>query len=439
MIGCLVACLASSICHAAITVEDAYAFVANPSFEHTIIAVPTQVTLSSVLTVPTGAGDDEHLVIGSALAGGPGFFSWPQSTPDNGITHTHIGFWIAITNPDIVVDTGVDFFSWGPNDGLNSDIALQISSTGGGTEHVISVLNANGTSVSDNPDLFEDDTWYWLDLYYKRHDSTGFFVFFLTPDGDDTRNFIDSGSSIDFDDGSAAGGHAFFLDAQHDASHPFGGSSAFHIKNVIIEYGIVNPTTEGTFRVASLMAVPYKVGNVSDDGDNMVGVGYVNIGDNNLATNGQYTSGTGGGIIVDDDTSHGIAGPTGQFGDAVTALGCKWTGVVKKGFSPTGNFIGIYYGKYDGGFTTATYTFRQTTGAVTYLSRFENAAGARAPDIHDDHVVVGGQNDLLAGNMELQEARGICFSSFPYDESAGVSLIDRVPFGAQQRAERVGG
>ncbi len=420
--------LMPSLCHAAVTVEDAYAYAELVNLEFECSAPQSNFSLSSTLTVPTGAGDDEHLLVnGSTTVKTSGTYS--ITGPDAGTTFTHIGAWLAISNPDIVVDTDVEFFWFGPSG--NRDIGLKLGSDGTGTMHTFSILRASGSSWSNNNDVFEDDTWYWLDIFYKRHDSTGEAYVYLTPEGDDSRNLIDSISSTDFNDGTG-GGHSIVYAAQVDASYPFAGESAFHWKNVIIEYGITSVPSEGQFRVASLMSAAYQSGTTSDTGDNLTSGDWVDTIDSSSATKGVFAPTDGGGIVADSATGNGIIGPKDQFGDAAVALGAKWAGQ----FRETGvGGVGIYYGKYDGSTYTAIADTSGCTG-VFFDSYFEAAGGTYIPDIADEWFVVGANNDnFIIGDMWARELRTFMFSSFPYDASLS-SGVGRAEFRAQGRAKR---
>lgn len=426
--------LFSSSAFAAVTVEDAYAFAGLVSIEAPFTAPPASVSLSSTVAVPTGAGDDVHLLI-NATSGATGYNTWPLSTPDNGVTWVHIAAWVAISNPDLVVDTSVDLITFGPNDGVNIDVGIRITSVGTGTEHSVHILRQTGTISSTDADLFEDDTWYWLELFYKRHDTTGTCSFYLTPAGDDSRNLIRTVSGTDFNDGSGAGGHAVVMSGQVDASAPFGGSSGFRWKNLIIEYGIATMPTDGQFRVASLISAAYQSGTTSDTGDNLVSGDWIDTIDSLLATKGVLLPSDAGGVVADSATGNGIIGPKDQFGSAAVAIGAKWSGAFREfGTASTG----IFYGNYDGSsYTTNSALFVCVN--ICVLSVFEAAGGSYIPDIDDEWFVIGGDNgNPVIGDFWLRELRTFMFSSFPYDAVA-VSLIDRVPFGASQRAERVGG
>ena len=426
--------LFSSSAFAAVTVEDAYAFAGLIQIEHPFSAPSSAATLSSGLAVPTGAGDNVHMVM-SAVSGASSYKTYPLSTPDNGITYTHIGVWVAITNPDIVVDTDVLMITFGPNDGNNIDVGLRISSTGGGTEHSIHVVRATGTNSSTDNDLFENDTWYWLELFYLRHDTTGACSFYLTPEGDSSRNLITTISGADFNDGSGAGGHAVLFTGQIDGSAPFGGQSTFHWKNLIIEYGITSVPSDGQFQMASMMSMAYQSGTTSDDGDNLSGGDWINTIDSSLATRGEMAPGDAGGIVADSATGNGIIGPKDQFGSAAVAIGAKWAMAFRENGTADN---GLFYGNYDGG-SYATNSAVTSCAGNCFWSVFEAAGGSYIPDIDDEWFFIGADNEnLIVGDLWVRELRTYMFSTFPFDAEL-VSLIDRVPFGASQRAERVGG
>lgn len=427
----------ASSCPAAVTVEAAYAWAGGArNLEYYDGNAPVWATLQSISTVPTGSGDNEYLNIAAAVGSATwGWRSWPIDTP-NETTYTHIGFWISINNPDLVIITAAEFFRFGP--GGSRDIGLKLSSTGGGTDHVLHILRASGSVVSISQDVFEDDVWYWLDLYYKISDTVGRALLYLTPDGDDTRNLlVATSAAIDFKDGGVLD-HQFRLDSQRGPAVPFGGSSNFRFKNLIIEYGITSTSSEGTFRVASLVSNPYKTGVVSDVGDDIVGGDWDDVSDSVSATHADFETATTGGIVTDDATSPGIIGPKDQFGTGVIVLGAKWA--IHAHNTGTPGLGGVFYGKYDGSSYTTGKRIHSTCGDLCNVSYFEAAGGSYIPDIADEWFIVGGANDDISARKALwvREARTFMFTSFPYDEEL-VLLIDRVPFGATYRTERIGG
>jgi len=419
----------------AVVVKDAYGFGGYVHIEN-YVNNGSGAALVTTPTLPTGASCDSDFLECSSTKTDSCFTSWPLSQPASDSTYTHIGFWFSIDYPDIVTDTSVDFFSFGPDQAANPDVQIRISSTGGGTEHSVHIINANGGVVTTNNDVFTEDTWYWIDVFYQRGDTSKACWLYITEDGDETRDLIGSGTGQDYNNGSGSGtNYGFILDQQHDASAPFVGASKWRFKNLVVEYGISSVPSDGTFRVASCMAVPYKSGTTSDTGSNIDTGDWANVSDSNITTNAGYTTSASGGIDVDDDTSGGIAGPNGQFGSGVTVLGGKWS--VRASRTKTGvGSNGLLYGKYDGSTRTTTTVAGCSSGTFCNISAFEDTSGARLPAI-DEWFESGVQNSLLVGTCAATESRCWFFTSFPYDEEL-VSLIDRVPFRALNRATRVG-
>lgn len=419
----------ATLCQAAVTVEDAYAFAGLIQIEHPDSAPSSAAVLSSVLAVPTGAGDDVHMVM--VATSGASLYNTYAITSPGTTEYTHIGVWLAIENPDLVVDTDVLMITFGPNDGANIDVGLRISSTGGGTEHSVHIVRATGTNSSTDNDLFEDDVWYWLELFYLRHDTTGACSFYLTPEGDDTRNLIATVSGTDFNDG-AGGDHAIRFTGQIDGSAPFGNSTNFNWKNLIIEYGITSVPSEGQFRMASMMSAAYQSGTTSDDGDNLSGGDWINTIDSSLATRGEMAPGDAGGIVADSATGNGIIGPKDQFGSGAVAIGAKWAMAFRENGTADN---GLFYGNYDGGSYSTNSAITSCTGNC-FWSVFEAADGSYIPDIDDEWFFVGADNEnLIIGDLWVRELRTYMFSSFPYDAELSVG-VGRAEFRAQNRARR---
>ncbi|MCH8148478.1 MAG: hypothetical protein IH987_10865 [Planctomycetes bacterium] len=394
------------------TVVDCYSFAGHKDIEHWLVTTPSQTFLATTPSLPAGVGDPEFLSITARTGKGEvGYNTWPLDTPPSP-GFVHIGAWISIDNPDLVAPTTATFLSFGPNDGDDSDIALRLSSDGTGSNHVLHIVDAEGIDVSSYNDFFTDDTWYWLDLYYRRADAPGGFVLlYITEAGNDIRDLIDAFSGEDFNHGSSSGGHAIQLKGQPSPSNF---PSSFRWKNLIIEYGISNPTTDGgLFRMSSLMSVPYKSGTVSDVGGDLLSGDWDKVGDGLLNTVAQYAAGNKGGIDVDDDTAHGVAGPNGQFGPAVDVIGASWA-MMGRDFGPSGS-VGLVYGKYNGSTRTTTDTIFSDCLPFCNASVFLAGGDCLIPDT-DEWFVIGGNNDNVAANLDLRELRTFFFTSFPYDE-----------------------